>query len=247
MLEHASTTSTSRGQTNTLIAGFAIACATLLSILFVALDEGASGATPLAIMQSMLKMRDMKALVHGVAIASVLAYAFGYASLAARLDLRRPLVLAGLTTYLIGCVAMIGATILDGFISTDVAAQFVKASPEGIKLGYNLIVFLGVAITDLAKLGWVLQACAALAWAIVLIAERGLYRTVGLIGLLSGGLVLTAVLASGANMSLTAILSILLAQAIWNLAAATLLIRRSGAPGLSHATNHYKEVELQMS
>lgn len=223
---HPQDATSSRGLPGTLSAGLAIATATVLSILFVALDDGASGGTPLAILQSIIKLRNMKELVHGVAIASVLAYAFGYATLATRLDLRRPLVLAGLTTYLIGCVAMIGATILDGFISSDVAAQFVSASPEGVKLGYNLIVFVGVALTDLAKLGWVLQALASIAWAWTLLEKRGFARAIGTIGLLSGGLVLAAVFSSGANMDMTAILSILIAQAVWNLAAASLLIRR---------------------
>lgn len=66
-----------RAAPNRLGAGIAIAAATLLSIIFVALDEGATGSTPFAILQSMIKMRNMKELVHGVAIASVLAYAFG--------------------------------------------------------------------------------------------------------------------------------------------------------------------------
>ncbi|MES2069298.1 MAG: hypothetical protein V4488_03045 [Pseudomonadota bacterium] len=216
---------------STIPAGIAIAAATILSILFVALDDSATGASPLAILQSMIAMTAMKQVVHGVAIASVLAYAFGYSSLAVKLDVRRPLVLAGLTTYLIGCVAMIGATMLDGFISSDVASQFAGASPEGVKLGYNLVVFMGIALTDLAKLGWILQAVAAIAWSISLLAERGFSRfshVIGWIGLASGGLVIVVVVSAGANMSMAALLGTLAAQAIWNLAAAALLIRDKG-------------------
>ena len=211
--------------TSTRSAGIAIACATILSIIFVALDSEALGKKPQEIMQSMIAMRAMKGLVHGVAIASVLSYIFGFATLAQKLDLRRPLVLGGLTTYLVGSVAMIGATILDGFISTDVAQAFVGASPEGVKTGYNLIVFAGIALTDLAKLGWVLQAIGTCAWAVSLVAERGFARAVAYIGLASGTLVLAAVFSSGANMGVAAILSILVAQALWNLAAAALLFR----------------------
>jgi hypothetical protein len=121
---------------------------------------------------------------------------------------------------------MIGATIIDGFISTDVAAAFATASPDGVKRGYHLIVFLGVALTDLAKLGWVSQALAS---AVVLLGQSAMARVVGLIGLLSGVLVVGAVASSGTNMTMTAILSILLAQATWNLAAAGLLMRGSRA------------------
>jgi len=213
----------------TRTAGVAIAAATILSIIFVALDDGATGTTPTEIMQSMLQIKTMKQIVHGVAITSVLAYAFGYATLANKLNLKRPLVLAGLTTYLIGCVAMIGATMLDGFISNDVAARFVIKPPADLQFGFNMIRFMGIALTDLAKLGWVLQAGAAMAWSAVLIEQRGLHRAVGFIGLLSGALVMAGVFTSDINMGMVAILGILLAQAIWNLAAATLLIRNKEA------------------
>ncbi|RFP08152.1 hypothetical protein D0T23_30455 [Duganella sp. BJB475] len=206
-------------------AGLAIAAATILSTIFVALDQGASGTTPQEIMTSMVAMRAMKSLVHTVAIASVLAYAFGYASLATRLDLRRPLVLGSLTTYLIGCVAMIGATTLDGFVSGDLAAIFAGASPDGVKQGYNMITFTGVALTEMARVGWVLQAIAGIGWSLVLLGGRGLQRGIGLLGLLSGALVVGTVVVVGVNMDLAAILSILVAQAVWNLAAAFLLVR----------------------
>jgi hypothetical protein len=203
----------------------AIAAATVVSTLFVAMDQGASGTSPQEIMQSMVAMRTMKSLIHAVAIASVLAYAFGYASLAARLDLRRPLVLGSLTTYLMGCMAMIGATTLDGFISGDLAAQFAGASPDSAKQGYNMIVFAGVALTDLARVGWVLQAVATMGWSLRLLSDGGLRRAVGLVGLLSGGLVVGTVVWAGASMDLTAVLSIILAQAIGNLAVALLSMR----------------------
>ena len=221
------TPASSAAPTGTRAAGIAIAAATILSTIFVALDQGASGDTPLALLRSMVAMQAMKQLVHGVAIASVLAYAFGYASLAQRLGLRRPLVLAGLSAYLIGCVAMVAATVLDGFVTGDAAALFSAASsPDGVKQGYNMIMFMGVVLTDLARVGWVIQAVAAVGWSLVMLGGRGWQFGVGLVGLLSGLLVVVAVFVAGANMDMAAILSILLAQAVWNLAAAAWLVRR---------------------
>ncbi len=208
-------------------AGWAIAIATILSTLAVALDGNASGANPQAIMQSMVALRATKGAVHTVAIMAILAYAFGYTVLARQLDLRRPLVLAGLSTFLIGCMAMIGATILDGFVSIDVAAAFANApSPESVKQGYNMIALLGIALTDLARLGWILQALASLAWSWTLLGKPGMARAIGTVGLVSSCLVIYSSAASGANMTMTALLTILLCQALWNFAAATLLIRK---------------------
>lgn len=218
-------------------AGVAVAIATVVSTVAVALDQGGGGSNTLEILQGIAQLQAQKALVHGVAMASVCAYAFGYASLARRLGLQLPLVLAGLVAYLMGCMAMVGATIMDGFITPHIAADAIMGSPERIRIGYELVHYVGLALTDLAKFGWVLQAIGSLAWAMALLAQRGLGRAVGVVGVLSAAMVCAAVLASPANMSMAAILGVLLAQLIWNIAAAIYMIRpRKPGQDLRHAS-----------
>jgi len=216
-------------------AGVAIAAATIISTIFVALDRSGGGGNPLEILQGIARLQLLKEVVHGIAIASVCAYGFGYAALARRLGLQRPLVLAGLVTYLLGCAAMIGATILDGFVTPHIAADAISAAPERVAFAYNLVHYLGVVLNDLAKLGWILQAAASLAWSLTLIREGGFNRMIGLIGLLSSALVGVVVIGSATNMSMTSLLSVLLAQLIWNIAAAVVLIREPSRVALSAA------------
>jgi len=206
-------------------AGVAIATATIVSTLFVALDRSGGGTTPAQVLAGIAGLAWLKALVHGVAIASVCAYGFGYASLARRLGMHRPLVLAGLVVYLIGCVAMVGATIIDGFVIPHVALD-ASAAPDRIRFAYDLVHYLGVVLNDLAKLGWILQAIGALAWSCVLLRTAGFERAIGLLGLLSSALVCAVVLGSATSMSMAALLGVLIAQLLWNLAAAVLLLRR---------------------
>jgi len=206
-------------------AGVAIATATIVSTLFVALDRSGGGTTPAKVLAGIAGLAWLKALVHGVAIASVCAYGFGYASLARRLGMHRPLVLAGLVVYLIGCVAMVGATIIDGFVIPHVALD-ASAAPDRIRFAYDLVHYLGVVLNDLAKLGWILQAIGALAWSCVLLRTAGFERAIGLLGLLSSALVCAVVLGSATSMSMAALLGVLIAQLLWNLAAAVLLLRR---------------------
>ena len=206
-------------------AGVAIATATIVSTLFVALDRSGGGTTPAKVLAGIAGLAWLKALVHGVAIASVCAYGFGYASLARRLGMHRPLVLAGLVVYLIGCVAMVGATIIDGFVIPHVALD-ASAAPDRIRFAYDLVHYLGVVLNDLAKLGWILQAIGALAWSCVLLRTPGFERAIGLLGLLSSALVCAVVLGSATSMSMAALLGVLIAQLLWNLAAAVLLLRR---------------------
>lgn len=217
--------------TGSRAAAFAIAGATVVSTVFVALDRSGGGTTPAEILAGIAGLIVLKEVVHGVAIASVCAYGFGYATLARRLGLQRPAVLAALIVYLFGCVAMIGATLLDGFVTPHVALDAANATPERVAFAYNLVHYLGVVLNDLAKLGWILQAIATLAWSIMLLRLRGLERVVGVVGLLSSALVCAAVIGSATNMSMASLLGVLLAQLLWNLAAATLLFRRrSGMP-----------------
>ena len=219
----------------TRAAGIVIATATIVSTVFVALDRSGGGGNPLEILQGIARLQGLKELVHAVAIASVCGYAFGYAVLARRLGLHRPLVLAGLVVYLLGCVAMIGATILDGFVTPHVAADAITATPERVAFAYNLVHYLGVVLNDLAKLGWILQAVAALAWSIALIRERGFNRALGWVGIFSSALVGVVLAGSATNMSMTSLLSVLLAQLIWNVAAATVLVREPSRAALSVA------------
>lgn len=214
---------------DTRAAGIAVAAAAILSIIFVAFDQNAAGDTPLAVMESITKIRFVHQAVHAGAIASLLALAFGFASFAWRLGLRRPVVLTGLVAFEIGCMAMVGATLLDGFITPDLAAAFVKASPESVKTGYNLLVFIGIALTDLARLAWVFQAVGTLAWSWALVRDRGFSRKIGSVGVISALVVGIAASASGASISLPAILGILLAQLVWYLAAARYLLRSPSA------------------
>ncbi len=215
---------------DTRAAGIAIAAAAILSIIFVAFDQNAAGDNPQAVLESITKIRLVHQVVHAGAIASLLAFAFGFASFAWRLGLRRPLVLAGLVAFEIGCVAMVGATLMDGFLTPDIAAIFAKASPESVKTGYNIVVFIGIALTDLARLAWVFQAAGTLAWSLALFRDRGFSRKIGSAGLISGVVVAVAALTSGPFISLPAILGILLAQLVWNLAAARYLLRPAGTP-----------------
>ncbi len=213
--------------TGTRSAGAAIAAATIVSTIFVALDRSGGGSNPMQILQGIAGLTLLKEAVHGVAIASVCAYAFGYTSLSRRLGLYRPLVLSGLVVYLIGCIAMVAATLLDGFVTPHIAADAIRATdPARVQFAYDLVHYIGVVLNDAAKLGWILQAAGAAAWSLVLLGERGAARIVGVLGVLSSVLVCALVAVSTVNMSMAALLGVLLAQLVWNLAAAAFLFRR---------------------
>lgn len=206
-------------------AGFVIILSALASIAAVALDSSAHGNDPLSILQSMVKIRESHQLVHVVAMACIGGLMFGFTVLSQRLGLRRAPVLAGLIAYGAGSMLMLIATLIDGFISTDMAALFATKSPEAVRAGYWMIqAVAGVGLTDIASLAWVFQAVAAVAWSLALLRDAGLARWVGMVGLVTGALPGVAVVVAGSHMTPTVVVGILLVQAIWNLTAGTYLL-----------------------
>jgi hypothetical protein len=205
-------------------AAVAIALGALVSIVAVALDSAAQGSDPLAILQSMVRIRESHQLVHVVAMGCIGSLMFGFTVLSQRLGLRRAPVVAGLIAYAAGSMLMLVATIIDGFISTDTAAMFAKGSPEAVRAGYWMIqTMAGVALTDIARVAWICQAVAAVASSLAMLREAGLSRKLGIAGMVTGALPGVAVVAAGANMTETVVVGILLVQGAWNLVAASYL------------------------
>ena len=228
-------------------AGFVIIISALASIVAVAFDSMAQGSDPLAILQSMVRIRDSHQLVHIVAMACVGGLMFGFTVLSQRLGLRRAPVLAGLIAYGAGSMLMLIATVIDGFISTDIAALFVTGSPEAVRTGNWMIqAMAGVALTDIARVAWVCQSLAAVAWSLALLRDAGLARKVGMVGMVTGALPAVAVFVAGSRMTETVVVGILLVQAIWNLAAATYLVRDAKSPRITvpASARHSGETQL---
>jgi hypothetical protein len=212
-------------------AGLAILFSAIASIAAVALDRMAGGSDPLSILRSMVQIGPWHAGVHVVAMACIGGFMFGFSVLSQRLGLRRAPVLAGLIAYGFGSMLMLIATVIDGFISTDTAALFVNKSPEAVRVGYWLVqAIAGVALTDIARVAWVCQSVAAVAWACALLGERGLARKLGMVGLVSGALPAVAVFMAGAAMTESVVVGILIVQAIWNLTAAVYLLSGATLP-----------------
>lgn len=207
-------------------AGIAILASAIASVIAVAMDSMAGGRDALAVMQDMIRLQQSHQAVHVVAMACLAGLMFGYTTFSQRLGLNRAPVVIGLITYAMGSMLMLVATVIDGFIGTDIAVIFAGKSPEAVKAGYWMIQALtGAALIDIAKVAWVLQSVAVVSWACALLAERGMARTVGAVGLVVGALPGVTVFIVGSQMTDTVVVGILLLQAVWNVSAAVLLLR----------------------
>jgi len=210
---------------NLRAAGLAIVVSAIVSIVAIALDSGASGNDALSIMKSMIKIQQSHQLAHVVAMACLGGLMYGYTAFSQRLGLHRAPVMAALIAYGLGTVLMFLGTIIDGFVATDTALMFVDQAPDLLKTGFWMIqTMAGVVLIDLAKVAWVLQSIAVLFWAVALLQERGLKRAIGVFGLVVGALPAITVFVVGSAMTDMVVVGILMMQAVWNIAAATLLL-----------------------
>jgi hypothetical protein len=77
-----------------------------------------------------------------------------------------------------------------------------------------------------------LQSFAAVCWSVALLGQGGYARKVGMLGVVAGGLPAVAVIAAGSNMTEMVVVGILLVQGVWNLLAASVLLRHEGATAM---------------
>jgi hypothetical protein len=216
---------------DTRAAGLLLGLAAVTSIVFVMLDPEVVETTSRAILQGVAAAAPTHRVVHAVELACVAGLGFGFASLAQRVGLRRPAVLAACLAYLMGCIAMLVAAVTDGFITGDVASYFLLPG-HSVDTGREMLHVCYIVIQDFATASWFFQSVGVLALAWSLLPSPGLQRAVGWVGLATGALPPIAILATYPAMDGSVVIGILLAQLVWNVAAATLLIRRGAArPG----------------
>jgi len=210
---------------DTRAAGLLMLLATVASITFVALDPVVSADSSRAILQAVVANGPVHRVVHAAELACVLCLAFGFTSLAVRVGPRRPAVLGACIAYVAGCLAMVGAAVTDGFVTGDVARYYLQAG-HSVDTGREMIHLCYVVVQDFAAASWFFQSVGVLIMAGALLQRRGLQRIVGALGLATGALAPIAIVASYPAMDTTVVVGILLAQLVWNAAAATLLLNR---------------------
>ena len=203
-------------------AGIALIASTIISIVTVAMDVGATGSNKAEVLASMVSIGVRHQLVHVVALCCLLGFGFGVTALAQRAGLRRAPVLAGLICYLTGCVAMMGAVLMDGFVTVDLARAYASAPAADQLIGYNMIQYSYIILQNLANIAWMMQALGVLVFSTALLRER---RVLAMTGLVTGALPAIAIIATYPQMGLTLVVGIMLAQSLWHIGAGVSLLR----------------------
>jgi hypothetical protein len=206
-------------------AGILICVGAALTVFAVAHHPTVAGRPPAEAIVEIVRLAQMDRLVHGSLIVILGGLLYGFTVFSLRRGLHRETVVAALIAYAVGILSSIGAAVIDGFITPDVAAHYAGASQENIFVAARLLSYGGLAIQELTKLGMSAMSLAMLLWSASLMRTPGALRYTGILGSLAA-LIPIGVLITQSHITPSSLGIIVLAQGIWYVAIAALLIRK---------------------
>jgi hypothetical protein len=121
-------------------------------------------------------------VVHAGAVLVLSALIVCFVLLSRYLGPGRVAVVAGLTTFCVGCAAMMASMVLDGLVVPAIAVRFGRTA-EDLRLAQPLVIFCGILIRFLMPIGLLFQAAAMLSWSAVIVRTRGWRLAPGVFGL----------------------------------------------------------------
>lgn len=187
------------------------------------LARGDGGRT--AHLHAMVDLGGAAAAVHGLLGIVVLALLYGVLALGLALDARRPGVAFGMAAYGIGCAAILGAMLLDGYVMAALAERLLAPGmPPDDTVLFTLV---PLCIQALTKAGLALMGIGmcCLSWSRAR-ATRALAMLVPLAGLLP----IVPAIAGGAWLRPHTLIALTGLQALWYAGAAWTLWRLPAAP-----------------
>ncbi|HEY2446070.1 MAG TPA: hypothetical protein VGI20_10060 [Rhizomicrobium sp.] len=163
-------------------------------------------------------------LVHGALMALAAVQVIGFYCLSKRLNFANLAVVAAFAAYGAGALITTIPATLDGFVVPSLVETCTKSSSCE---GPYAPVFSLVAscIQEFTKLALVCVSLAILGWACTIVRRHGLLnRLTGSIGLLCATAPLATLLATGIQLRPRNLAEFVLAQLVWNVAAASVLL-----------------------
>lgn len=202
-----------------ILGGILIACA-VLSIALMAHHPVAHGDGPEARLRSLQAVASFASFVHGGLIVMLIAAALVLGEFARRFATR-----IGFHLYALGCVLLVLAALINGFV----VPAFATATGEASEATAAVLSFAWQFNQVLARTGTLALALAIVCWSLSLWREGARWRLVGAIGLFGGGALAIALASHALDLHVTGMLVGLAVIAIWQAALGIVLCLKGGA------------------
>src|ERR1700737_4033499 len=138
-----------------MAAGIAIASCALVTIFAIAHHPTVTARAPAEALTQVVQVATTDRVVHGTLIAIMGVLLYGLTIFSLRRGLHRQTTVAALIAYSAGIAAVIGAALIDGFLTPAIAERYAGAPPDAIKAAIPLLVLGASAIQILSKFGFV--------------------------------------------------------------------------------------------
>jgi hypothetical protein len=208
------------------ILGIAIVILVVLSLVSVAFHPVTTTQAPA---QKMAQIQDFALadeLVHGFLIAAAGGLLWCLALFTLRRPPNRGLAIGGLLAYGLGTAGLVGATLIDGFVTPAVAVRFGQQAVPVLQGGQQLLAFSAIGVQVLTRFGVSAMSAGILLWGLDLLHARGPLRISGIIGVASAASTVL-LLVIGGSVSAHTVSTILILQALWYGSIAYLLMREA--------------------
>ena len=165
------------------------------------------------------------AWVHGVLIALMLTVFFALTEFAWQRGIARPAIRAGLIAYAAGVVAMMGAALVDGFVTPRVAILGAGLRAADLPITAQLLNLCVLFNQALARLGAIAMSAAIIAWSLDLVLRAGFERALGVAGMAIGLGCVAALIAGVLQLDVHGMMLVLVLQAAWTIGLGVLLLK----------------------
>ncbi len=163
--------------------------------------------------------------VHALALVTLPVWFFGGAALTRRIGGKDPLPRLALTVWGMGLVAAMIAAAASGLLAPSLAEALREGGSEA-SLWDVLFHFNGMVNRAFARIFVGGSAISVTLWSVGIVRSRNLGRALGMSGLVLGPLIFLALVSGHVRMDVHGFGAIMLAEALWFIAAGVLLVRQ---------------------
>jgi hypothetical protein len=208
-----------------LIAGWILSVAAILEIAAMARHPSISSSHVADVVREISDVAPLARWVHGALLALMLIVGYGFSEFVLRRGFKRPLIRAGTIAYGAGVIAMLGAAMVSGFITTDLTAFPPHATPVDLQINAQLLILCRVLNQTWAHFGALAMSGGIALWSADLLRDNGAPRFIGVLGILVSLIPALALMFGLMHLDVPGMTAIVLLQAVWNVAVGVAMIR----------------------
>jgi hypothetical protein len=205
------------------VAGALLVGSTILSLALMLHHPSVAAHGTSAAIAELAGKGALSRVVHGGLIALLFAQAFAYGELAERLGWSSRPVRAAVVAYAVGLMAMIGATLISGFVIPRLAERYDTAGAGNTDAVDAVFAACTVGNRTLAAFATIAMSVAIALWSWTL---RHRSRAICGLGLLVGIVPSIALLVGALRLEVSGMTLVVALHGAWNVAMGTALLRR---------------------